>query len=335
MTQPPFFFTSYAGRDADSELVGQFHARLQQEVAIKRGVSAAHEGFLDTDSLEHGARWRRELSQALGTTRFLIALLSDDFFERKWCGREWAVMEERMRLTGDPEPIAVLPLFWVPVARELPPSVAEIQHRTPRFGKAYRHSCVVDLMRGDRPAYEKLVIELVAHMVAKATAPLPEMDATTAAEFPPAFGPPATRETAAREPAAPVHRSTADLHTPRGGPSVSPPAPANGSGAPLSGAERLALVKALVRSPVGHNRDTWNVWLEAVRQMIEPTQLSLVSDDGMARNRIISVVNLALAQKTPKVMRALADALDFWGDEDGVAEVRLLVDKAADNWPAP
>ncbi|MCR3727224.1 hypothetical protein FHS35_004079 [Streptomyces umbrinus] len=45
MTQPPFFFTSYAGRDADSELVGQFHARLQQEVAIKRGVSAAHEGF--------------------------------------------------------------------------------------------------------------------------------------------------------------------------------------------------------------------------------------------------------------------------------------------------
>jgi hypothetical protein len=86
---------------------------------------------------------------------------------------------------------------------------------------------------------------------------------------------------------------------------------------------------------VGRTRDTWNVWLEAVRQLIEPTQLSLVSDDGMARNRIISVVNLALAQKTPKVMCALADALDFWGDAEGVAEVRLLVDKAADNWPDP
>ncbi|MEU8863528.1 toll/interleukin-1 receptor domain-containing protein [Streptomyces umbrinus] len=334
MTQPPFFFTSYAGRDADSELVGQFHARLQQEVAIKRGVSAAHEGFLDTDSLEHGARWRRDLSQALGTTRFLIALLSDDFFERKWCGREWAVMEERMRLAGDPEPIAVLPLFWVPVARELPPSVAEIQHRTPRFGKAYRHSCVVDLMRGDRPAYEKLVIALVDHMVRKATAPLPEMDATTAAEFPPTFGLSAKPEPADWETAAPVHQSKADLYTPRGGPFVSPPARANRSGAPLSGAERLTLVQALVRSPVGLDRDTWNVWLVSVRQMIEPKQLSMVSDDGQLRNRVVSVVNFALAQKSPKVMQALADALDFWGDEEGVAEVRLLVDKAVENWPA-
>ncbi|WP_405568247.1 toll/interleukin-1 receptor domain-containing protein [Streptomyces phaeochromogenes] len=327
MTQPPFFFTSYAGRDADSELVRQFHARLQQEVAIKRGVSAAHEGFLDTDSLEHGARWRRDLSQALGTTRFLIALLSDDFFERKWCGREWAVMEERMRLAGDPEPIAVLPLFWVPVARELPPSVAEIQHRTPRFGKAYRHSCVVDLMRGDQPAYEKLVIELVAHMVRKATVPLPEMDAATAAEFPPAFGP-----SAPSEPTAPAAVPRAAAPT---APAARAGAPGRGHGAPMSPAEKSRLIELILASDVCGTRDAWDVYMDSVRVMIRPEQVNPLSDGGRVRTRLVALVNAALPRATPTVLLAMGDALVEQVGEAEAGAALGLIQKAAANWNTP
>ncbi|GHB75849.1 hypothetical protein GCM10010306_082140 [Streptomyces umbrinus] len=124
----------------------------------------------------------------------------------------------------------------------------------------------------------------------------------------------------------------ADPDTPPGGMLAIPRPRDDASGAPLSVAERRTLVAALARSPVGRDRDRWNVWLEAVRQMIKPTELAGVSDGGHFKDRIISVVNFALAQRNPKVMQALADALDLWGDEEGIADVRRLVDKAVDAW---
>lgn len=97
MSNEPFFFTSYAIRRADRQLVAQFHARLQDEVQIKRGRSLPHTGFLDTESLKLGVGWRRPLLDALRTTRFVIALLGDDYLGSTWCGREWAVATERAR----------------------------------------------------------------------------------------------------------------------------------------------------------------------------------------------------------------------------------------------
>ncbi|MFF3710983.1 effector-associated domain 2-containing protein [Streptomyces phaeochromogenes] len=127
---------------------------------------------------------------------------------------------------------------------------------------------------------------------------------------------------------------SADPDTPPGGMVVLPRARDHrSSGNPLSPEDRLTLIEALVRSPVGRTRDEYDIWLQSVRLMIKPTELNPASDGGSVRNRIISIVNFALSRNTPKVMRALADALEeLGGEEDGTADVRRLVDKAVDAW---
>jgi hypothetical protein len=311
MTRPPFFFTSYAVRRADSPLVRRFHERLQEEVEIKRGRSATHEGFLDA-GIGLGEGWQRRIGEALGRTRFLVALLSDDYFDRPWCGREWAVMAERIRRAAPDEPVAVLPLFWVPVARELPAEVAALQYRMSSLGAAYQDSCLVDVMRGDPQTYEKFVIELTDHMLQTASVPLPEMDAGTAETFPPAFGLPATQEE--QQPTAPTARTADSPDT------------------PLSHTDKRALIEALLRSPVSGSRETYELWLESVRLACKPTQLAPITDTGPLRNRIIALVNFALSRPTSRVLAALADTLEELGNDEATLEVRRLVDRAVAHW---
>jgi hypothetical protein len=322
MTRSPFFFTSYAVRRADSPLVKQFHDRLQQEVEIKRGRSATNEGFLDVGNLELGVEWRRKLSQALGRTRFLIALLSDDYFDREWCGREWAVMTERVRLAAPQEQVAILPLFWVPVARALPPEVAAVQYRMPKLGAAYADSCLVDLMRGDPQEFEKFVIELTDYMVQAATAPLPELDADTAERFPPAFGLTAS---------APAPTASAP-RTPQASPTEGEPPRADGA-APMTPGEKRELIELILASEVARTRDGWDVYVDSVRTLVHPEQVHLLSDGGQLRTRVVALVTAALRRRTPAVLLAVGDALaDQTGEAEAEAVLRL-VRAAAAKWP--
>ncbi|MEV0219574.1 toll/interleukin-1 receptor domain-containing protein [Streptomyces sp. NPDC050704] len=327
MTPPPFFFTSYAVRRADSPLVARFHARLQTEVEMKRGLSATHEGFLDVGNLELGVGWRRTLARALGSTRFLIALLSDDYFDREWCGREWAAMTERVRRTGAAEPVAVLPLFWVPVARELPAEVAAVQYRMPRLGAAYSDSCLADVMRGDPQAYEKFVIELTDYMVQSATTALPEMDDETAERFPPAFGLSAapTATPTAAEPR--TFRAPApDVVAPRGG--------RGGSRAPMSPGERRELIELILESVVCRSREAWDVYMDSVRALAHPEPVNVLSDGGQHRTRVVALVTAALKRPTPGILLALGDALAEQVGEAEAEPVLHRVRSAAAEWPA-
>lgn len=115
-------------------------------------------------------------------------------------------------------------------------------------------------------------------------------------------------------------------------PLIQPSRAEDTSGTPLTAEERRTLIEALTRSPVGYSRDIYEVWIESVRLAINPRKLQ-ASDSAPARNRLISVVNFALQQETPNVLRALADALELHGpEEEGVTDVRRLVDKAVDAW---
>jgi len=313
--RPPFFFTSYAGRPADKPLVEAFHQRLQQETEIKRGRSAPHEGFLDAGSVALGEAWRRKIGSALGRTRFLVALLTDDYFASPWCAREWAVVRERVRLAAPEEPTAILPLFWTRVSRELPADVADLQLRTASPG-ACADTCLVDLMRGDAAGYERFVIGLTDYMVKTASVQLPEMDGELAANYAPAFGLGAPEK--------------------EEGPGVVAKAVEDPVETPAETFKKVHLIDALVRSPVSGPRETYDLWLESVRLLIAPTQLAPGTDAGALRIRVAALVNFALRQKTPTVLLAYAEALEELGDDEATTEVRRLVDLAASdpaNWP--
>ncbi|MFM9611284.1 toll/interleukin-1 receptor domain-containing protein [Streptomyces sp. V2] len=316
--RPPFFFTSYAERRADSDLVEQFHARLQREVEIKRGRSAPTEGFLNTGSLRLGQGWRAKIGTALGRTRFLVVLLTDDYLASPWCAREWAVVKARAGLAAPEEPVAILPLFWTGVSRELPQDVADLQLRMATLGAAYTDRCLVDLMRDAPQAYEKLVIGLTDHMIEQAATRLPEMDAESAASYPPAFGLTAPEKEV--EEAAPEVKST-------------PVADLGASASPADAFKKTDLIEAFVRSPISGSRETYDLWLESVRLLVFPVQLAPGTDSGTLRNRVIALINFALRQKTPHVLLALAEALEELGDDEATHEVRRLVDLAvASRW---
>ncbi|MFM9447356.1 TIR domain-containing protein [Streptomyces acidiscabies] len=310
--RPPFFFTSYAERRADSDLVERFHARLQREAEIKRGRSAPSDGFLNTGAVRLGQGWRRKIGTALGRTRFLVVLLTDDYLASSWCAREWAVVKERVRLAEPEEPVALLPLFWTGVSRELPAEVADLQLRMATLGAAYTDRCLVDLMREDPRAYEKFVIGLTDHMVKEASDQLPEMDGDLAASYPPAFGLAAPEsETAQATPVA----------------AFAEPVP------PVETFKKVDLIDAFVRSPISGPRETYDLWLESVRLLIAPVQLAPGTDAGTLRNRVIALINFALQRlrETPDVLLALAEALEELGDHEATREVRRLVDLAVRN----
>ncbi|GAQ54909.1 toll/interleukin-1 receptor domain-containing protein [Streptomyces acidiscabies] len=314
--RPPFFFTSYAERRADSDLVEQFHARLQREVEIKRGRSAPNEGFLNTGAVRLGQGWRRKIGTALGRTRFLVVLLTDDYLASSWCAREWAVMQERVRLAEPAEPVALLPLFWTGVSRKLPAEVADLQLRMATLGAAYTDRCLVDLMREDPRGYEKFVIGLTDHMVKEASAELPEMDGELAASYPPAFGLAAPEGEEEAE-AAQIMRPEPELKT--------------AQATPVETFRKVDLIDAFVRSPISGTRETYDLWLESVRLLIAPVQLAPGTDAGTLRNRVIALINFALLRETPDVLLALAEALEELGDHEATREVRRLVDLAARN----
>lgn len=353
MTQPPFFFTSYAERRADSDLVERFHARLELEAQIKRGRSAPHEGFLNTGSLALGQGWRRKIGTALGRTRFLVVLLTDDYLVSPWCAREWAVVRDRAADSPE-DPVALLPLFWTRPTRELPTEIADLQLRMRSLGPTYTDTCLVDLMREDPRGYERFVIGLMDHMVKSAGVELPEMAPELAEYYPPAFGlgapegerapeegehSPEAQEV--REPekerapeqkpasAASPAPSPAVAHSPRPAPLAAPPQ----QPPTFTPTDKRTLVDAYVTSPISTTRETYELWLESVRIAIAPLRLAPSTDAGTLRNRVLALVNFAQQQKTPAVLLAFLEALEEQGDDEATAEVRRLTEKAAGNWP--
>ncbi|MFD9716762.1 TIR domain-containing protein [Streptomyces sp. NPDC059076] len=331
MSNEPFFFTSYAIRRADRRLVAQFHARLQDEVQIKRGRSLPHTGFLDTESLKLGVGWRRPLVDALRTTRFVIALLSDDYLRSNWCGQEWAVATERARratlATGE-EPVAVIPLFWTRPTEALPPAVRALQYRTNLLGSAYEDTCLVDLIRGDSRDYHQFIVDLTDLLTKAASVPLPPLDFATADTLPSAFVPVSS--------AAPPTVSTPAVpeSVPHGqGGSPARPGVVGNSGRRMTAAEKSLYVDILVDSAVGRSRESWDVYVDSIKGLLWPVRFSLLTDGGSARVRSVALANEALRRKTPELLVATVDALAELEGAEAAGPLRALVDDVVSRWP--
>jgi hypothetical protein len=185
-----YFFTSYARRD-DRRLVQQFHERFQAELERKVRRSVNCTGFLDRLSMEGGAHWRVELRRALQSSPIMLALWSDDYFDSRWCGREFAVFAERVRRatkSGEPPPACILPLRWLRLQDDIPPNASGLQITSMDLGKNYDEMPLVDLMRQHPRIFQKYLIKLVDRVMSVTKAPLPSLDEKTAEQIQPAFG---------------------------------------------------------------------------------------------------------------------------------------------------
>ncbi len=128
-----WFFMSYAHADNHSRhtyLVEKFFQDLRDEVATR--TTGVPVGYLDTVNLNPGESWPIELAAAVRQCRVFIPILSARYFEREYCGREWALFETRChRYATDnacQQPPLIVPVVWAtPIEVEFPRFARELQ----------------------------------------------------------------------------------------------------------------------------------------------------------------------------------------------------------------
>ncbi|MBX7169186.1 MAG: toll/interleukin-1 receptor domain-containing protein, partial [Pirellulales bacterium] len=108
-------FLSYSRKDNRPAAPGgvgwvtAFHQRLLDQ--HKRFSGRKLKVFFDAQSIDHGADWARCLAEGLRNSRLLIAFLSQNYLDSKWCRQEW---EEYLRFEhtlarGDD---GIVPIFF-------------------------------------------------------------------------------------------------------------------------------------------------------------------------------------------------------------------------------
>ncbi|EFC80097.1 hypothetical protein FrEUN1fDRAFT_6782 [Parafrankia sp. EUN1f] len=185
----PYFFLSYARR-RDSDLVERFHRRLETEIGRRARRQVNTKGFLDRVSMEGGAHWRAELQEAVRRSPMMIALCSDDYFSSSWCGREWAVFQERIRRATAPggmPPAAIIPVRWLPLTCEPPEPVQAVQ-MLDVSGATRSDLPVMDLIQEDESVVLRLMRLLTERMMKIAAAALPPLERDLTELVEPLFG---------------------------------------------------------------------------------------------------------------------------------------------------
>ena len=91
------FFFSYCRKDAaDDANVLEFARDLREMVRGELSLpQSARVAFLDEDSIRVGESWSDSLASALASHQVLVALYSQDYFKRDFCGREVQVFLDR------------------------------------------------------------------------------------------------------------------------------------------------------------------------------------------------------------------------------------------------
>ncbi len=129
----PWFFMSYARSDdraEDGSYVQRFYDDLCHAIADGVEDGGGKVGWLDRD-MDPGVEWPAEIAGALTTCRTFVCIMTARFFQRSYCGKEWAVFEKR-RDDSFPapgvKPPLILPVVWRrPFEGEFPDFVRVLQ----------------------------------------------------------------------------------------------------------------------------------------------------------------------------------------------------------------
>ncbi|WP_262379589.1 TIR-like protein FxsC [Nonomuraea sp. PA05] len=173
--QAPYFFLSYAHTPGGESSVGnpnkwvyRFFDELCRDILEMTALRRVSEvGFLD-QRLQGGHSWSAEVSRALATCKVFVPLFSPRYFESESCGKEWSVIQARLRAHHRDPPPVILPVIWYPVeSSRMPPQVHEIQYADSRLGTRLQGEGLYSLIKisSRRQAYRRTVLELARRII--------------------------------------------------------------------------------------------------------------------------------------------------------------------------
>ncbi len=144
MMSPYSVFTSYARRDAAGKPFAKFVAELKDRVQRKTGRDLASVCFVDGTGIKIGDDWTAVLAEGVCTAEVIVCLMSPNYLNSVWCGRELSVFRQRIRemkrtLPGTTRlPAFIFPILWeVMPGRSLPKVLASIQYSEDAFPPSY------------------------------------------------------------------------------------------------------------------------------------------------------------------------------------------------------
>lgn len=154
------FFLSYAREDNNTDgLVKKFYEDLSKDIAEKIAASPKDVGFFDGEEIEPGADWDQKLASALQQSRVFIAAYSPYYFQKKFCGKEWAVFRSRVEAyakglpNGSEFPALMFPVLWQKedyVLPRIPTALGKIQYKFDDYGKAYAEQGLRVMLRNKK-----------------------------------------------------------------------------------------------------------------------------------------------------------------------------------------
>jgi FxsC-like protein len=154
------FFLSYAREDNNTDgLVKKFYEDLSRDIAGKIAASPNDVGFFDGAEIEPGAVWDQKLALALQQSSVFIAIYSPYYFQKQFCGKEWAVFKSRVEAyakglpKGAEFPALMFPVLWQKetyVLERLPAPLSKIQYKFDDYGKAYAEQGLRVMLRNKK-----------------------------------------------------------------------------------------------------------------------------------------------------------------------------------------
>ena len=205
------FFLSYARDDRRSGPpvgIAQFFEDLSRVLRPRlSNVVEGDIGFLDTRGIEPGSAWPESLRQALGSVQAFVPVLSPRYFERQYCGKEWAAFASRM----PPGARLIQPVLFVPPVdlNPMPMVMREIHYAHEKYPREYLDRGLSELLNvpTHRDTYMKFVYAFADVLVTalRESPPTPAREIPLLAEIDSPFH---DRETGYRtaDPAAPPGR---------------------------------------------------------------------------------------------------------------------------------
>jgi hypothetical protein len=173
----PIFFFSHAnalatrngtsGASADEPFLTFFTDLSLNVNQLVYRPPGADPGFVDK-GLSTGVDWEHEILTAVSTCQVFIALISEPYIHRAWCGKEWDAFArrrtwhmEQCRVVDSP---CIIPVVWAPLgARNRPRAVMARQLFTPKDPRdaqvtaRYRAEGIFGLLKTDHDAYSSTV----------------------------------------------------------------------------------------------------------------------------------------------------------------------------------
>lgn len=136
----PYFFFSYARKDAVDPYLRTFYEDLCRELSVRAGVDLEEAGFFDVDQAT-GAMWPETTGRALSMCRVFVPVYSPSYFGSDGTrGQEWNAFYRRLhdhwQQTGQTL-ACIVPVWWLPPQAQ-PPAARFLHDTRDQFGPEYR-----------------------------------------------------------------------------------------------------------------------------------------------------------------------------------------------------